>query len=1117
MKLKVFIIGILLCGYIPFIYSQERPSSCFQQKTMEEYYQKNPQAKFEQDAFNKYAAAYAKREVANKLAATTIPVVVHVFGKVQSGRTLTYEKIRRAIEVVNEDFNGRNPDFNTVDPFFRNRRSTLDIEFKLAKIDPNGGATSGVQFYDDEQSGFGEGGTHDGTIAHYAWDNNKYMNVYILAILKDNGATNSSGVAWLPNTAMNNAGTARVVYNGQYLHGNTDNEFASIFTHEFGHWLNLYHTFNGNGCNDLNGDFVNDTPTEDTSPTNQGCRVGASECGNLINYENYMGYESSLGCAKMFTRGQVTRMSAALNQPSRRTIWQSGNLTATGVNLNRASLVIEGRRHARESNINNGSIKDANYIVNIIDGTFALSNGKMNQGTHFNASLPQGITADITVENNRRLRVRFNGRAVNHSSANNRSGSITFTNAAISGGSSRLNVNKIAFDFLFYDSFTVVYENITDLTATTGDVFKFFRVRDNKESEFGLFYNASNAQYQLETYRKSLVCQSGTRNIVPIQANQLISDNSNWVKGLVYPNAHAFSSSNYTAWNGRTAYVGFQFELHPGEVNYGWFRVRFTGSALTILDYAYSTRPNGPIRAGSRTLDPVDPTCNDGIQNGNETGIDCGGDCPPCEVDPTCNDGIQNGNETGIDCGGDCPPCEVDPTCNDGIQNGDETGIDCGGSSCPPCTNITYCTAGNQGVNYIASVTFGSISNTSQNSSYSDFTSQSTTVEKGASITLTVTPGIATSNWSSNVVGGWIDWNQDGNFDGVNEQVLMKPRGVGGGIATVVVPNTARDGRTRLRVRYRWFSNPAPCGATEGDEVEDYTVVVGGGTTPTCNDGIQNGNETGIDCGGDCPPCEVDPTCNDGIQNGDETGIDCGGSSCPPCDIDVTYCTAGIRGVNYIASVNFGSISNTSQNSSYTDYTSLSTNVTRGEAIALTVTPGIVSSNWNGNAIGSWIDWNRNGSFDDAGEQVLLKPRGTGGGSATVVVPSNAQFGATRLRVRYDWWTNPDPCGNQGDEVEDYTVNVVANKSGNIDRNNFVSVANNPLIENVLNLNFNNANSGKVVITVYSINGTRIANFTKEMNAAYTLSLQLNNNRTGLYFARITTQDRSNTVRFMIK
>ena len=73
------------------------------------------------------------------------------------------------------------------------------------------------------------------------------------------------------------------------------------------------------------------------------------------------------------------------------------------------------------------------------------------------------------------------------------------------------------------------------------------------------------------------------------------------------------------------------------------------------------------------------PTCDDGVQNGDETGVDCGGSsCPAC---PTCNDGIQNGNETGVDCGGDCAAC---PTCDDGIQNGDETGIDCGGS-CAPC------------------------------------------------------------------------------------------------------------------------------------------------------------------------------------------------------------------------------------------------------------------------------------------------------------------------------------------------------------------------------------------------------------------------------------------------
>jgi len=75
--------------------------------------------------------------------------------------------------------------------------------------------------------------------------------------------------------------------------------------------------------------------------------------------------------------------------------------------------------------------------------------------------------------------------------------------------------------------------------------------------------------------------------------------------------------------------------------------------------------------------------CLDGIQNQDETGIDCGGSicCAPCIA--TCSDGIQNQDETGIDCGGTiCPPCD---TCTDGIQNQNETGIDCGGPDCIPC------------------------------------------------------------------------------------------------------------------------------------------------------------------------------------------------------------------------------------------------------------------------------------------------------------------------------------------------------------------------------------------------------------------------------------------------
>ncbi|MCM4166847.1 hypothetical protein KCTC52924_01702 [Arenibacter antarcticus] len=55
---------------------------------------------------------------------------------------------------------------------------------------------------------------------------------------------------------------------------------------------------------------------------------------------------------------------------------------------------------------------------------------------------------------------------------------------------------------------------------------------------------------------------------------------------------------------------------------------------------------------------------------------------PVSDAIATCNDGIRNQGEKGIDCGGpNCQPCIDDiATCNDGIQNGDETGIDIGGA-----------------------------------------------------------------------------------------------------------------------------------------------------------------------------------------------------------------------------------------------------------------------------------------------------------------------------------------------------------------------------------------------------------------------------------------------------
>ncbi|MBN2458691.1 hypothetical protein JXB28_00245 [Candidatus Woesearchaeota archaeon] len=78
-------------------------------------------------------------------------------------------------------------------------------------------------------------------------------------------------------------------------------------------------------------------------------------------------------------------------------------------------------------------------------------------------------------------------------------------------------------------------------------------------------------------------------------------------------------------------------------------------------------------------------TCDDGLKNGIEEGVDCGGPCGPC---PTCLDGIQNQGEEGVDCGGPCS--DACPSCNDTILNQNESDVDCGGS-CPGCAGGKLC------------------------------------------------------------------------------------------------------------------------------------------------------------------------------------------------------------------------------------------------------------------------------------------------------------------------------------------------------------------------------------------------------------------------------------------
>ncbi len=81
----------------------------------------------------------------------------------------------------------------------------------------------------------------------------------------------------------------------------------------------------------------------------------------------------------------------------------------------------------------------------------------------------------------------------------------------------------------------------------------------------------------------------------------------------------------------------------------------------------------------------LNPLCNDQIKNGDETGVDCGGKCGPCNlgegcrVDKDCDEGNCKG---GV--------CTAFP-CDNGMKDEAETDVDCGGGTCRKCSGGRTC------------------------------------------------------------------------------------------------------------------------------------------------------------------------------------------------------------------------------------------------------------------------------------------------------------------------------------------------------------------------------------------------------------------------------------------
>ncbi len=157
-----------------------------------------------------------------------------------------------------------------------------------------------------------------------------------------------------------------------------------------------------------------------------------------------------------------------------------------------------------------------------------------------------------------------------------------------------------------------------------------------------------------------------------------------------------------------------------------------------------------------------------------------------------------------------------------------------------------YCTAGatSSSDDEIFNVTFGTLNNTSICGDlagpgsipymYSNYTGVAAPIlAKGSNYPLSVKVGQCGSFAYSGYVGVWIDYNIDGDFLDVGEQVFMSTSTTFAIVGTVVpapggitIPLGASSGTTRMRVIARESSIPSSCGSFSWGEVEDYNVLL---------------------------------------------------------------------------------------------------------------------------------------------------------------------------------------------------------------------------------------------------------------------------------------------------
>ena len=307
-----------------------------------------------------------------------IPVVVHVLYNA-SVNEITDAKIQSQISILNRDFNLTDLSSLNIPNVFMRVAGKANIRFELAKVDPNGRATTGITRKKSARMLWGnDDKIKDPSYGGVApWDADSYLNIWL-----GNLVPGLLGYASAPGSPANKDGVVikTSVFGeagGSYSKGRTT-------VHEIGHWLNLQHLWGDGTCG---SDQVDDTPPQRTF--NQGCpgfpKLNTS-CGNGDSngemFMNFMDFTDD-ACMVIFTKGQVSRMrslfypggarASLLQSKGLGTPWNTVEpVIVTDPSINDAKVDIKTTPQPVTSSVvltaSNGSLHQVAYSLYSIEG-----------------------------------------------------------------------------------------------------------------------------------------------------------------------------------------------------------------------------------------------------------------------------------------------------------------------------------------------------------------------------------------------------------------------------------------------------------------------------------------------------------------------------------------------------------------------------------------------------------------------------------------------------------------------------------------------------------------------------------------------------------------------------